>query len=98
MAIFRSSHYLSRKRHAGDTHGEHEHPLVELLKLIKVQLMDVFRIFVNELFKESFNTTFMKNINSCKKSYFLFNHFLCNCKTMNGNKLLMRNAEKKRSL
>ena len=39
------------------------HLLINYLKkILRVLLIDVFRAFVNKLFKENFNTTFMKNI------------------------------------
>ena len=41
--------------------------------------MNVFRVFVNELFYVSFDTTFMKNIRSCQKiNIFFIKKFLKN--------------------
>ena len=43
--------------------------------IIKVYLKDVLKTFVNKLFYENFNITFIKNIKSCQRiSFYFFSH------------------------
>ena len=39
-----------------------------IIIILRVLVIDVFKAFVNKLFKENFNITFMKNIKRCQNN------------------------------